>query len=245
MRLSGERSGHSGNARAPAGSGRHDRRDASSGHVPRGSGSHRAGWHRLAACVGLVSLLGACGAAGPSVEGVASLHSPAAGLERVAGTSGPVTGSQYEQAIAYSQCMREQGITDFPDPQVQADGSVARRIEVQQGSDLDPNSSRFQAAYDTCRSFLPTTSPGQAQQVDQQRRTEALQYSACMRSHGVPDFPDPVFSNGGEHVTLDGQIDTSSPAFQSADAGCQSLLSGGPAGPTSSAGATPGGTGRP
>jgi hypothetical protein len=25
---------------------------------------------------------------------------------------------------------------------------------------------------------------------------QALQYSACMRSHGVPNFPDPIIHNG-------------------------------------------------
>ena len=94
---------------------------------------------------------------------------------------------------------------------------------------LDPDSSQFQAAYGACRSLVPAASPGQRQQVDGQRRSQAFQYSACMRDHGVSNFPDPVFSGGNETVTLNGQVDTGSATFQAADAACQSLLPG-PAG---------------
>jgi hypothetical protein len=41
-----------------------------------------------------------------------------------------------------------------------------------------------------------------------------------MRSHGVPNFPDPTFlPNGGSAVSLNG-LDTQSPAFKRASAAC-------------------------
>jgi hypothetical protein len=49
----------------------------------------------------------------------------------------------------------------------------------------------------------------------------ALAYAACMRSHGVPDFPDP---NANGSIQLGSGIDPSSPTFASAQARCQKLL---------------------
>lgn len=48
-----------------------------------------------------------------------------------------------------------------------------------------------------------------------------LKYSECMRSHGVPDFPDPV--NGQLTVPPGRDLNPSSPAFRSASQACQSL----------------------
>lgn len=50
-----------------------------------------------------------------------------------------------------------------------------------------------------------------------------LAYAACMRSHGVANFPDPSASGGFQ---LGAGIDRSSPAFQAAQAKCQKLLGG-------------------
>ncbi|MGH2886893.1 MAG: hypothetical protein ACRDPA_30075, partial [Solirubrobacteraceae bacterium] len=56
----------------------------------------------------------------------------------------------------------------------------------------------------------------------------ALAYANCMRSHGVPDFPDPngqgefqlhtIFENG--HTTQGEDLVPSSPAFQAAERAC-------------------------
>jgi len=64
-----------------------------------------------------------------------------------------------------------------------------------------------------------------------------LAFSACMRSHGVPSFPDPT-SNGGISIQVQpgSGIDPNSPAFQSAQRACQSLL---PAGKTSGGSVSP------
>jgi hypothetical protein len=63
----------------------------------------------------------------------------------------------------------------------------------------------------------------------------ALQFAECMRSHGVPQFPDPGQSPGpafGQGSAL-----KSSPAFQSAVTKCDKLVPGG--GPRSAAAPAP------
>jgi len=46
-----------------------------------------------------------------------------------------------------------------------------------------------------------------------------------MRTHGVPNFPDPISAGAG--VQLSGGIDPQSPAFRSAQGVCQKLMPGG------------------
>jgi hypothetical protein len=52
-----------------------------------------------------------------------------------------------------------------------------------------------------------------------------LAFSQCMRSHGVPNFPDP---GGGGGIDLSGtNLNPFSPSFKAARASCQKLLPGG------------------
>ncbi len=56
-------------------------------------------------------------------------------------------------------------------------------------------------------------------------------FSRCIRSHGVPNFPDPKVS--GHTVRMGSASTLQSPAFQSAAHSCQRLLPKGPPGPES------------
>jgi hypothetical protein len=53
-----------------------------------------------------------------------------------------------KRALANSKCMRDHGITNFPDPQFDGSGRVTMRIGKDQG--IDPNSAKFQAAQNAC-----------------------------------------------------------------------------------------------
>jgi len=50
-----------------------------------------------------------------------------------------------------------------------------------------------------------------------------VRYTACMRSHGVPNFPDPD-AQGVLTITVSPSLNPSSPLFQKAEADCQHLL---------------------
>jgi hypothetical protein len=53
----------------------------------------------------------------------------------------------------------------------------------------------------------------------------ALKYATCMRSLGVPDFPDPD-GQGVIQLNSSTGIDESSPAFQKAEAACKAMDNG-------------------
>jgi hypothetical protein len=114
--------------------------------------------------------------------------------------------------------MRSHGVPNFPDP-----GSGGG-IQVGPGSGIDPSSPTFQAAQRACQKLLPNggqPSPQQRAKMEQ----ALLAFSACMRSHGVPDFPDPTFTGGGAQLRLrsspGGDLNPNSPRFQAAQTACQ------------------------
>jgi hypothetical protein len=70
------------------------------------------------------------------------------------------------------------------------------------------------------RSGAPTTASGTAAAG----ATPALAYVRCLRSHGVPNFPDPAA--GGRLPNIPNDIDTAAPAFRSAQNACANLAPG-------------------
>ncbi|HEY5430942.1 MAG TPA: hypothetical protein VIK04_17635 [Solirubrobacteraceae bacterium] len=57
--------------------------------------------------------------------------------------------------------------------------------------------------------------------------TLAIRFAQCMRTHGVPSYPDPVFpSTGGVEISV-GSVDPQSPAFTAAAKVCGSPFPGG------------------
>ena len=54
--------------------------------------------------------------------------------------------SDSANAVKFSQCMRQHGISDFPDP----DSQGHMQIKVGPGSDLDPTKPQFKAAQKAC-----------------------------------------------------------------------------------------------
>lgn len=88
------------------------------------------------------------------------------------------------QAVQYSACMRSHGVPHFPDPG--ANGS----IELTPSSGLDLQSPSSQRAQEACQHLMP--GPKTPPKMTASAHTAALRFSKCMRSHGVPSFPDPV-----------------------------------------------------
>jgi len=138
--------------------------------------------------------------------------------------------------VAYSQCMRSHGVAEFPEP---SEGHVVIHSSDHNGhvSGVNPQSAQFQAASKACAKLAPNGGKPPSPAVQAKLQEQALQFSQCMRTHGVPGFPDPEFSGGGVGIRIGGgknsaqRIDPSSPQFKAAQKACQSLMPGPKGGP--------------
>jgi len=142
--------------------------------------------------------------------------------------------SSNSQLLAYSQCMRSHGVPNYPDPSSEG--------EVPKGSAqvFGVSSSRYQAAQAACAHLLSAT-VGSIQQCEatgdcpmavvQQALTVMRKYARCIRSHGVPNWPDPAVDSEGRpffdvsSVGITYQY-THSPLFASKDRECERLVGG-------------------
>ena len=176
-----------------------------------GWGLHARWATPLAALIILIPLAAACsgGSSGPSVAKVESTPTPA--------NESSSNDSTEPSELAYSQCMRDQGISNFPDPgpggELQIDANALG---------IEPNSPQFQAADEACKHLLPAADEGQRPD-----RETILKYSQCMRDQGISDFPDPN-PEGGLEIQAEpgGSLDPNSPQFQAAHEACKQYLPG-------------------
>jgi hypothetical protein len=178
---------------------------------------------------GAVALLAAACGSSPAA-GVASLGkaptTTATTLPPAAAGTGPSTDRSV--GLAFARCMQSHGVPDFPDP----GGHGGFVVQGGPGTGLDPRSPVFRAAQSACQKYLPDGGrPSPAQQAQMMAR--ALQYSHCMRSHGVLDFPDPqALPGGGIAVRISGGagggLNPNSAQFQAAQKACRDIMGTGP-----------------
>ena len=146
-----------------------------------------------AAVAGLGLLAASCGGS-PSTNGVAQLTTTSSSTTTTGSSS---AGSKATDARAFSACMRKNGVPNFPDPNSR--GGLT--INAGPGSGLNPNSPQFKHAQSVCSKYLPNG--GKVDPAAQAKALKAaLKFSACMRSHGVRNFPDPQTSGGGISLML-------------------------------------------
>jgi hypothetical protein len=184
-------------------------------------------WRGLACLGALIAagvLVAACGGTAPGGS-VAHLGSSTQATSSTA--SSPPEGresSPGSQAVAYAACMRSHGVPNFPDPQIsQHGGGVSVKMAVPASIGSNP---KFKSADQACRKLLPDSGPGNQPALSPAEQAQYLKAAACIRTHGVPNFPDPTFSGGGVHIAHQG-LNESSPVFKSAVQACESLIPGG------------------
>jgi len=92
-----------------------------------------------------------------------------------------------EKAVTFSECMRDNGVREFPDP----DASGQLTIDgVVNGSSLDTDSPAWKKAISACKDLEPPGFTGYKRSSEQQKA--ALVFAQCLRDNGVKDFPDPA-----------------------------------------------------
>jgi hypothetical protein len=152
----------------------------------------------LAALAATAALVAACGGNSPS---------------------GGTGSAQYQKALTFSKCMRSHGALGFPDPTSQGTITVTQAML---------SSTQIRSAGSSCKNLLPRGAVQLPAALERKLERQALQYAACMRSHGVPNFPDPTIHNG----TVGFRIAARAPAPQSSPGAAASQSSG--SGPKSS-----------
>ena len=131
------------------------------------------------------ALLTGCGGGGPTTQ-----TSGAAGSQNLASA-----------AYRYAACMREHGVTGFPDPHVvNRGGATEIRMMAPASAAASP---AFKGAQKACAGIMP--GPQSATEDAQQRHARVLgllSFARCMRSHGVSNFPDPNTQGQIDQQTL-------------------------------------------
>ncbi len=141
--------------------------------------------------------LTACGSSSPAADsGVVTL----AGSTGVVVTEDAAELTDEEAGMALAACARENGIADFPDPVVNADGSIefGDIRELVQGGTIDRET--FQAALEACQGEAGGVGFGGGNRgggFDQAALQEAtLAFTDCLREEGL-DVGDLTFDAGG------------------------------------------------
>ena len=103
-------------------------------------------------------------------------------------SGGKRTPTARERAAKFSECMRDHGVSRFPDP----DASGALTIDgVLNGSSLDPSTPAWKTAIATCKDLQPPGFTGEGRR-SAAKQEAALEFAQCIRDNGVTDFPDPI-----------------------------------------------------
>jgi hypothetical protein len=132
------------------------------------------------------------------------------------------TPSDSEQALLdFAQCMRDNGVPNFPDPVARPDGSFG--FERPRG--VSP--STLDNALASCRSEAQAAGIDAGSLApDTDAQDQLLELSRCMRENGIPEFPDPEPGTdviSGLHG-LFADYDLESPRVARALESCQSIL---------------------
>jgi hypothetical protein len=102
--------------------------------------------------------------------------------------AGNTTAANQGQAVKFAECMRDNGVSEFPDP----DASGGLTIDgVVNGSSLDPSTSVWKEAIGACKDLQPAGFMGD-EDISAEEQEVRLEFAQCMRDKGVKDFPDPA-----------------------------------------------------
>jgi hypothetical protein len=135
---------------------------------------------------------------------------------------GPSTASLANRGLAYVNCMHTHGEPNLPDP----GGTQGHlHISIKAGSGLDPNSRQFTAANNACKHLVSKGGVPAGPTITPADQADYLKAVVCMRSHGFPGFPDPVFQANSVTFNAPGSsIDTNSSQYKRALTTCEKLI---------------------
>jgi len=164
------------------------------------------------AIAGIALLAAACGSSSPTTSTSSN-----------GGSAGPADPGA--AAFKFAECMRQHGVTNFPDPVVSSHGGETSVRMVAPASVA--GSPAALAARKACQGILPIPSPAELAQQQHQREQNLLAFAHCMRRHGVNDFPDPT-SQGQLTIEMlaTAGIDLHAPGVKTTGLSCVSASGG-------------------
>ena len=144
----------------------------------------------IIATAALAVLATACGS---SPASTASGSASTAGRSAKSSNAG---GSANAHLVAFSHCVRSHGVPNFPDPQ-----AGASNAKFPSAPQLRVSSSQLSTAEDACQHLLPVGIDDQFPPAEVPLLLRGmLPFAHCMRSQGVPNFPDPALDSEGRPI---------------------------------------------
>jgi hypothetical protein len=129
--------------------------------------------------------------------------------------------------ISMSKCMRANGVPDFPDPREGPNGGgvgwpgggpemISTDVLLIMGQRIAGPA--VASAAKNCKEYMGPSGPPPA--LTESQREAAIAQADCMRTHGLPNFPDPTFSGGNQQLNLSPGMNPQSPAVEQAAKAC-------------------------
>jgi hypothetical protein len=176
---------------------------------------------RLLAALAMVAVIGAGCSNGSAENGNTGTASGGSSNGSSGGSNNATTGSK---TVRFAECMRENGVTEFPDPNASGgDQEFVDGIEA-----LDTSSAAWKKAIGACKDLQPAGLLGG--KASPQEMSERLKFAQCMRDNGIEDFPDPIKDGPLIDTTripsAAGRGARSIPGFQAAMEKCRDALAG-------------------
>ena len=154
-----------------------------------------------------------------AVAGAAALALAACGSSGGPIASGQTGSGPGKGTVTFARCMRGHGVPQFPDPGgTPPTGSSVSILGAQLPPTINIKAPAFRSALDTCMQRFLAAHPRPP--LSAAKKAAVLKFAECMRTHGVPQFPDPKFPGNGGIALGTGPADANSPAFQHAQQVC-------------------------
>src|SRR5580658_7106140 len=143
------------------------------------------------------------------------------------GSTTPTTASSATSGTSlekFAACMRSHGVPQFPDP---INNGTTLHLQVGPGG-VNPQSPKYQSAVAACSGLAPNgVGADLAHTITPAEQLDYLKAAACVRAHGVADFPDPTITDGHVKFALPSGLLTNTPQVQAAIATCRKLIPAG------------------
>lgn len=173
----------------------------------------------LAAATGL-ALLTACGGS-TSSSGTSSSGSASSAGGTSSTSAGGASSTYVSDKLSLARCLRSHGVPNYPDPNAAG--------EEPPGSKQLISTPQGQAAVGACTYWSSRIHNDVAAQ-NQVVQVEYVRFAECMRTHGLPEFPDPSYAEGRLEFVLSASqdgFDPHSPQVLAKARACEHVLPAG------------------